>query len=60
MSRRIVIIGCGGFGREVHDIVDAINSSSTTWNLLGYVDDDPSAANVEFDSSSRLATARFY
>ena len=24
--RDIVIIGCGGFGREVHDIIDALNA----------------------------------
>ena len=56
MTRRVVIIGCGGFGREVDDIVDAINSSSSTWDLLGYVDDDPSAVNVDLIRSrgSRL------
>jgi sugar O-acyltransferase (sialic acid O-acetyltransferase NeuD family) len=39
----IVIVGCGGFGREVHDIVDALASEG---ELVGYVDDDPSPANV--------------
>ncbi|AWB91198.1 NeuD/PglB/VioB family sugar acetyltransferase [Aeromicrobium chenweiae] len=42
----LVIIGCGGFGRESADVVDAINRSAPTWNLLGFVDDDPSAENV--------------
>jgi hypothetical protein len=46
MSRRIVIVGCGGFGREVHDVIDAINASADSWELLGYVDDDPSDVNV--------------
>ena len=32
----IVIVGCGGFGREVHDIVDALGAE---WDLVGYVDD---------------------
>jgi len=40
-----VIIGCGGFGREVHDVVDAVNSQEPTWRLLGYVDDAPSEKN---------------
>jgi hypothetical protein len=39
----IVVVGCGGLGREVHDVVDALGPS---WDLVGYVDDDPSPANV--------------
>ena len=46
MSTPLVIIGCGGFGREVHDIVDAINGIEPTWKLLGYLDDRPELVNV--------------
>lgn len=46
MTTPLVIIGCGGFGREVHDIVDAINELEPTWELLGYLDDRPDQANV--------------
>lgn len=42
---KLVIIGCGGFGREVHDVVDAIAQRGGEIELLGFVDDDPSAAN---------------
>lgn len=48
MSRPLVIIGCGGFGREVHDVVDAINADHAArgldpaWDMLGYLDDNPS------------------
>lgn len=45
--RDLVIIGCGGFGREVFDVVRDINSASPLWNLIGFVDDDPSATNRE-------------
>ena len=45
MTTQIVIIGCGGFGREVHDIIDAINRISKTWELIGYVDDGPEEIN---------------
>jgi sugar O-acyltransferase (sialic acid O-acetyltransferase NeuD family) len=38
--RDLLIVGCGGFGREVADIVDAVN-------FLGFVDDDPSRDNIE-------------
>lgn len=45
----IVIIGSGGFGREVADVIEAINGASTDryWNLLGYLDDSPSPASAE-------------
>lgn len=46
MSTPLVIIGCGGFGREVHDVVDAINEVEPTWHLLGYLDDGPEQVNV--------------
>lgn len=46
MSRDLVIIGCGGFGREVADVVDAINQVEPTWSLLGFLDDMPSPENI--------------
>lgn len=42
----LVIVGAGGFGREVADIVVAINDVEPTWNLLGFVDDSPSDENL--------------
>ena len=51
MTTPLVIIGCGGFGREVHDVVDAVNHIEPTWELLGYLDDKPDAANVKFVES---------
>jgi sugar O-acyltransferase (sialic acid O-acetyltransferase NeuD family) len=41
----IVIVGCGGFGREVHDVIDAINRKSPSWEVVGYVDDEPKPTN---------------
>lgn len=38
---RLVIVGCGGFGREVHDLIDDINAKGTSLKVLGYVDDAP-------------------
>jgi len=35
----IVIIGAGGFGKEVAWLIEQINRVNQTWNLLGYVDD---------------------
>lgn len=44
--RDIVIIGCGGFGREVHDIIDTLNAQAPRYNLLGYADDAASEQNT--------------
>jgi sugar O-acyltransferase (sialic acid O-acetyltransferase NeuD family) len=39
---RLVIIGAGGFAREVLDVVEAINRERPTWDVVGFVDDgDP-------------------
>ena len=34
----IVIFGTGGFGREVAGLIDDINMSVSTWNMLGWLD----------------------
>lgn len=41
-SRPLVIIGAGGFGREVAALVEARNAVEQTWDLRGFVDDDAS------------------
>ncbi|MBO4872840.1 MAG: acetyltransferase [Lachnospiraceae bacterium] len=38
----IIIIGAGGFGREVAWIIERINQIEKKWNLLGFLDDSPS------------------
>lgn len=38
----IVIIGAGGFGREVAWLIEDINNLKLTWNLIGFVDDNNS------------------
>lgn len=35
----IVIVGAGGFGREVAWLVEEINKVKHEWNILGFVDD---------------------
>ncbi|MGO9179055.1 MAG: NeuD/PglB/VioB family sugar acetyltransferase [Candidatus Limnocylindrales bacterium] len=34
-----MIIGAGGFGREVLDLIEDINAAEPTFDLLGYLDD---------------------
>lgn len=36
----LVIVGAGGLGREVAALVEALNESPPTWDLIGFVDDD--------------------
>src|SRR4030042_5126495 len=38
MAKNLIIIGAGGDGRNVADIVAEMNRE---WNLLGFLDDDP-------------------
>ena len=40
MADDLVIVGAGGHGREMLDIVEAMNEAGTgQWNFLGFVDD---------------------
>jgi sugar O-acyltransferase (sialic acid O-acetyltransferase NeuD family) len=45
----LILIGSGGFGRETAEVVRAINTGSSTWNLLGFLDDDPGLHGTEVD-----------
>ena len=38
--KKLVIVGNGGFAREVEWLVERINTVSPTWDLLGYIDDN--------------------
>jgi sugar O-acyltransferase (sialic acid O-acetyltransferase NeuD family) len=37
-------VGAGGFARETAEAVAEINAVAPTWNLLGFLDDDPALA----------------
>lgn len=39
----IIIVGASGFGREVLRLIENINEASPTWNVLGFLDDNPNA-----------------
>jgi len=39
----MIIVGAGGLGREVFWVVQEINRVKRTWNLLGFLDNDPHA-----------------
>ncbi len=48
-ARDLVIVGAGGHGREVFELVAALNSScpDPVWNILGFVDDLPPDGDAE-------------
>ena len=37
----LVLVGTGGFARETAEVVHAVNERRPTWDLCGFVDDDP-------------------
>ncbi len=39
MAKRIVVIGSGGFAKEVAFLIQEINTVSNEWNFLGFIDD---------------------
>lgn len=39
----IIIIGAAGCGREVANWIEDINKIEPTWNILGFLDDNPNA-----------------
>lgn len=47
MTRRLVVVGCGGFGREVWSIARALVAGGAPWDVVGFVDDAPGAAAHE-------------
>jgi sugar O-acyltransferase (sialic acid O-acetyltransferase NeuD family) len=47
VSRPFFIIGAGGFGREVFSIIEALRSTSSMPQIAGFIDDDPSAADLK-------------
>jgi sugar O-acyltransferase (sialic acid O-acetyltransferase NeuD family) len=46
-TRDLVILGAGGMGQEVADIIQAAGSDGSRWNLIGFVDDDDALHGLE-------------
>lgn len=45
----LLVVGTGGFGRETVEVVRAINEERPTWELVGFLDDDPALHGVEVE-----------
>ena len=39
----LIIVGASGFGREILAIIEMINRTEPTWNVLGFIDDNLNA-----------------
>lgn len=44
--KKIVIVGAGGFGREVKFIIDRINSVKPQFQIVGFYDDDETLSEI--------------
>lgn len=45
--KKIAIYGAGGFGREVHMLIEQINQENKRWEFIGYFDDEqPKGVNI--------------
>ncbi|GIJ33488.1 acetyltransferase [Micromonospora sediminimaris] len=49
MTVPLVIVGCGGHGREILTIARAVNAAALLprWQVLGFVDDGPNEVNLK-------------
>jgi sugar O-acyltransferase (sialic acid O-acetyltransferase NeuD family) len=45
----LLLVGAGGFAREAAEAVRAVNAVRPTWDLLGFVDDDPAKQGAMID-----------
>jgi len=53
-STPLVLAGAGGFARETVGLVEAINEREPTWDLLGFVDDNPALHGGSVDGTPVL------
>lgn len=56
--RDLVIVGSGGFAREVGFLVEDINKESPAWNLVGYVHDGSENIGTPCGKSAIIGTTR--
>jgi sugar O-acyltransferase (sialic acid O-acetyltransferase NeuD family) len=47
MRKDIVVIGVGGTSRDILEALEATNEAEATWNILGFLDDNPALRGQE-------------
>lgn len=55
----IVIVGAGGFGREVAWLIEDINEENPQWNILGFVDDNESIQGEQLGEYKVIGTTDY-
>ena len=56
MTRDIMIVGAGGFGREAIWTLERINATHETWRVIGFADDDPAKATGSLEGYPMLGS----
>jgi len=56
MTRDIMVVGGGGFGREAVWTLERINAVTPTWRIVGFADDDPAKAEGSLEGYPLLGT----
>lgn len=59
MCRDIVIFGAGGFGREILVALEEQNEKNQTYNILGFVDDNPKILHQKVNGYPVLGDSDF-
>lgn len=54
--RRLLLIGAGGLGRETSEAIRAINAARPTFDVIGFLDDDPSLTGADRDGTPVVGT----
>jgi sugar O-acyltransferase (sialic acid O-acetyltransferase NeuD family) len=54
--RNLIVVGAGGFCKDVIFIVERINQVAPTWNLVGFLDDNPNLTGRVIDGYTVLGT----
>ena len=54
--KNIVIIGAGGFAREIQWLIKDINEQKQEWNLLGFIDENINNKGLELNNDKVLGT----
>lgn len=55
----IVIVGAGGFAREVAWLIEEINEEKKEWNLLGFIDDNKENIGKKLNGYKILGTTEY-
>lgn len=48
-TKKLILVGASGFGREVAWLVERINSEKQSWEILGFLDDNPKLVNEKIN-----------